>query len=127
MPSKAWKVTLNGKLKDIVTYEDSYKTAEEVKRSLVNHDGYDAGIVVKRHGWGTRRPYLGLNSEKGVREVFRAEVTPTAESHPQYKAVVGPFRTSQAARFMRDCGVNNPHVQTVADAERLAKEQPATV
>ena len=116
MPGRAWKVTLNGKFKDIVTYNDSYKTADEVKRSLVNHDGYDSGIMVTRHGWGTRRPYLGLNAANGIREVFRAE-NPTEESHPQYKAVVGPFQTSRAARYMLD----HPYVETVKEAERLSK------
>jgi hypothetical protein len=121
MGSRAWKVTLNGKFKDIVHYDESYRTADEVKRSLVNHDGYDAGIVVKRHGWGTRRPYIGLNNEAKVFEVFRSEHTPTEESHPQYKAVIGPFRTAKAARLMQEGGPNNPHFLTVADAERAAK------
>jgi hypothetical protein len=112
---------LNGKFKDIVSYDESYKTADEVKRSLVDHDGYDAGIVVKRHGWGYKRPYVGFNNAKGVREMFLSEQEPSEETTPQYKAVVGPFRTSRAARYMVEHGANNPHLQTVADAERLAK------
>ena len=43
-----WKVSLNGEEIDNVPYVESYKTAEEVKRSLVNHDGYDPAIVVER-------------------------------------------------------------------------------
>ena len=46
MASRFWIVTLNGKVTDKVPYENSYKTAAEVKKSLVNHDGYDAGIEV---------------------------------------------------------------------------------
>ena len=65
--------------------------------------------------------YLGLNFP--VRELFRAEETPTKQSHPQYAGVIGPFRTKRGAEFMRKCGRNNPHCQTVADAERLAKDK----
>lgn len=43
-----WDVFLRGKEIDSVPYDESYKTAEEVKKSLVDHDGYDSGIVVKR-------------------------------------------------------------------------------
>ena len=46
MPSRAWKVYLNGKHVDTVFYDTSYRDAEEVKRSLVNHDGYHPGITV---------------------------------------------------------------------------------
>ena len=40
-----------GRLKkiDTVFYSEGDKTiAEEVKRSLINHDGYDSDIIVKR-------------------------------------------------------------------------------
>ena len=36
-----WNVMLNGKEIDSVPYDASYESAEEVKTSLVNHDGYD--------------------------------------------------------------------------------------
>jgi hypothetical protein len=46
---KAFNVYLNGKLIDTVFYSDSSnETCEDVKRSLVNHDGYDSAIVVKK-------------------------------------------------------------------------------
>lgn len=56
------------------------------------------------------------------REVFRSPVTPTRESHgAKYLAVIGPFRTRRAADFMASPGGrNNPHCQSVADAERIA-------
>ena len=44
--SIAWDVFLNGKKIDTVW--DSDKDAADVKRSLVNHDGYDSEIVVKK-------------------------------------------------------------------------------
>jgi hypothetical protein len=126
MASKAWRVTLNGKGIDTVFQDGNKITADDVKRSLVNHDGYDSGIVVRRqYNCGKRpRPYVGLNSAAGVREVFKADETPTEAKTPQYKAVIGPFRTMRAARFMAEHGANNPHLVTVADAERIAA-QPA--
>ena len=45
---KAFDVYLNGKKIDTVFYSDGVKVdCEEVKRSLVGHDGYDPRIVVK--------------------------------------------------------------------------------
>lgn len=41
-----WKVYLNGKLIDEVYYDKSYKTADEVKQSLINHDNYNPNIIV---------------------------------------------------------------------------------
>lgn len=45
MAHNAFNVRLNGKLIDTVFYCDK-EAKEEVKRSLVNHDGYDPEIVV---------------------------------------------------------------------------------
>jgi hypothetical protein len=45
---KRWDVYLNRKHIDQVSYCDSYRNAEEVKRSLVDHDGYDPDIKVRR-------------------------------------------------------------------------------
>jgi len=71
----------------------------------------------------TSRIYVGVKGE--AREIFRAFSTPTQETHGSlYAAVIGPFRTKKGAEFMAKYGKNNPHVQTVADAERLAKELP---
>lgn len=49
----AWNVYLNGKLIDTVFWNKKCDggaiiTAEDVKESLVNHDGYDYRIVVKK-------------------------------------------------------------------------------
>ena len=45
----AFNVYLNGKLIDTVLYSKSSKeTCNDVKRSLVNHDGYHPDIVVKK-------------------------------------------------------------------------------
>lgn len=44
---KAFKVTLDGKMIDMVFYQDSF-TPEEVKRSLIDHDFYNPRINVRR-------------------------------------------------------------------------------
>ena len=44
---QAWNVYLNGKLIDTVFFTPDMG-ADDVKRSLVNHDGYDSGITVRR-------------------------------------------------------------------------------
>lgn len=45
---QAYVVYLNGMEIDKVFYSDS--DCEEVRRSLINHDGYDAGITVEEEG-----------------------------------------------------------------------------
>jgi hypothetical protein len=73
-----------------------------------------------------QRIYVGASRLfTSQRSVFHSDSEPTAETHPQYAYVIGPFRTKRAAEFMRDFGANNPHCQCVADAERLAKLQAA--
>ena len=69
--------------------------------------------------------FLGLKQAR--REVFRADRTPTVDTHGRdYDAVIGPFRTLRGARFMRDHGRNNPHCRCVAEAERLVKKMQST-
>lgn len=46
--------------------------------------------------------YVGLSTD-GSREVFRANETPTPQSHGErFAAVIGPFRTKAGAEFMRN-------------------------
>ena len=60
--------------------------------------------------------YVGY---KGISAIaFKSQSTPTPSTG--YNAVTGPFRTKRAAQFMAKFGRNNPHCQTVHDAERLA-------
>lgn len=69
------------------------------------------------------RIYVGINRDG--RKVFKSETRPTWQnSHDKYGAVWGPFRTMRGARFgASPAARNNPHVQTVADAERIAKSE----
>ena len=86
------------------------------------NDWKDACDTLAVMGNGTiiesSRLYVGCNGAK--REIFRSSVKPTEQTHPQYAAVIGPFRTKRGALFMVQHSHNNPHCQTVGDAERLA-------
>lgn len=66
-----------------------------------------------------RRWYVGFRHP--LCEAFASATTPTPSTHGQYNAVMGPFRTQRAADYCVAAGWNNPHTQTVADCERLAK------
>jgi hypothetical protein len=44
---QAWNVYLDGKLIDTVFY-DKDCDADYVKRGLINHDGYDSSITVRK-------------------------------------------------------------------------------
>lgn len=73
-----------------------------------------------------KRPwiYVGLLKDTWKREVFTSFLRPISETHGHlYGAVIGPFRTKRGATFMTLYGRGNPHVQNVADAERLAKKE----
>jgi hypothetical protein len=66
--------------------------------------------------------YLGRRPQ-GDWILFSSPRTPTRETHGHlYTCVQGPFRTRLAARWFNRYGRDNPHVHTVADAERLARE-----
>lgn len=68
--------------------------------------------------------YIGVGS--GRRELFTSETLPTESTHGSdgagYTYVIGPFRTLRGARFMCIYGQNNPHCQTVSQAETLGKK-----
>lgn len=55
-----WKVMLNGKMIDKV--QDASNDAEEVKRSLVNHDGYDPDIKVVKESTGRSKKLVMTES-----------------------------------------------------------------
>ena len=67
------------------------------------------------------RIYVGVKGT--TRKVFRSEQTPTKLSHgDKYNAVIGPFRSVAGAEVMAKYGRNNPHLQTVSEAEKMAKQ-----
>jgi hypothetical protein len=66
--------------------------------------------------------YVGIKAS-GVRIPFKFECEPTRETHGNiYAAVIGPFRTRRGAWFDAAVGRNNPHIQHVNDAERIARK-----
>ena len=67
--------------------------------------------------------YVGVSRfSHTYRLILTYHKKPTTETHgAMFGAVIGPFRTKRGAQFMELNGWNNPHCQTVADAERLAK------
>jgi hypothetical protein len=70
------------------------------------------------------RWWVGFKSD-GSREAFRTATEPTQDSHGErYFATWGPFRTKRGARVGSSWrAVNNPHMVTVADVERIAKRE----
>lgn len=73
----------------------------------------------------TQKPFIGVKHD-GSREVFFAGNEPADESYDAlYAIVIGPFRTAGGAEIVRDYGRGNPHVQTVEDAERIARSRRA--
>lgn len=63
------------------------------------------------------RPFVGVRS--GQREVFRFRGYPRTDTHPQYGAIVGPFRTMRGARYM----AGSPQCADVGTAERAAEHE----
>lgn len=59
-----WDVSLNGKNIDQVNFSPEM-TAEEVKRSLINHDGYDSSISVRKRNILHSYEHTGRKITKG--------------------------------------------------------------
>jgi hypothetical protein len=69
----------------------------------------------------SKKYYVGTKGLK--REVFTSSTTPTVESHgDRFTAVIGPFYTKAGATVMVNAW-GSPSVQTVADAERIARNR----
>jgi hypothetical protein len=69
----------------------------------------------------TRRTKLYVGRAHGRPEVFRSATEPSEATHGAlYFAVVGPFRT-RAAAYLDARTYPNPHIQCVADAERIIR------
>jgi len=72
---------------------------------------------VKKRKW-----YVGI-AKTGSRVAFGTKAEPTPQTHGStYAAVIGPFITKRGARYMAQHGRNNPHLRSVRDAERIAKQ-----
>jgi hypothetical protein len=75
---------------------------------------------MNRYTW-----YVGVRREDGLRSAIRLPSdmgAPSERTHGRhYAAMIGPFKTKRGALWMATYGRNNPHVQHVDDAERLAR------
>lgn len=70
-----------------------------------------------------RRWYVGVGKTTGCYVAFATRIIPNWNlTGTIYGAIIGPFATRRGARFMARSGRGNPHLQTVADAERIAKK-----
>lgn len=70
--------------------------------------------------------YIGLHRARiGVAyHAFQTSISePTQSDFPIYMAIIGPFWTKRACLWAEKYGYNNPHFQTVDDAERISKEE----
>ena len=66
--------------------------------------------------------YVGDSVDGTGYGIFKSEIAPSIASHGSlYRYVVGPFVTLRGAEFFAQYGRGNPHVQTVSDAERIAR------
>lgn len=64
--------------------------------------------------------FVGVKADR--REIFRSNTEPTERTHgDKFAYAIGPFRTVRGANFMVSFGRNNPHCQSIGDAERLAQ------
>jgi hypothetical protein len=130
--SNAWNVYLDGKLIDTVFYSASARvTADEVKRSLVNHDGYDSRITVRRSNrFAKKNPLTRRESARLIRAARgfmaqgRSPETPRKERHYRFGQasgiaaavqVAGPRRAEIPAAMVRGRAMKahrvsaNPH------------------
>lgn len=66
--------------------------------------------------------YVGIQKCNGRYVSFTSAEAPTFERFgSRFNAVIGPFKTMRGAKWAERHGRNNPHFQTVADAERLSR------
>lgn len=65
--------------------------------------------------------YIGHKG--GNSEAFQSENEPTPESHPNFGAVTGPFRSERGARY--GAGYKGPVLQTVDEFEEAAHREPS--
>ncbi len=69
--------------------------------------------------------YVGHNKDTSELDVIYTDATPESANEKgfeSYSWLIGEFKTLRGARFYQTHGLNNPHVQNVNDAERIAKE-----
>lgn len=67
----------------------------------------------------TRLKYW-VGCSKGSRYAFGSRTTPTEKQYPQYKMVIGPFRTKRAATMIAESNYSII-AYSIDEAEKIAK------
>lgn len=74
------------------------------------------------------RWYVGWNHNERIPFSTKLSKDSIREDYAHiYAAVIGPFRTKQAAKIMAFYGEGNPHMQSVADVERIVDRYNAAI
>jgi hypothetical protein len=70
-----------------------------------------------------KKHYVGKRRSTGKLGTFTSVNVPTEEQYGrEFAYVIGPFKTVGAAEYMAAHGMNNPHLRSVEDAERIVRE-----
>ena len=69
------------------------------------------------------KPYVGKRRADDKVETFRSDTTPTAETHPQYRIVYGPFTTVRGAHEW--VAIYNAGYMTTQDAAEESAQAKA--
>lgn len=88
-PSNAFNVYLNGKLIDTVFYQET--DPAEVRRSLINHDGYDYRIIVRRY-YRSGKAVTKRNPTETEWTGGLPSYLPVVSSHPRRKCHCRPTK-----------------------------------
>ncbi len=78
-------------------------------------------MKAKRTATKRKKLYVGIHKETRKRIPFRSSSDSEAVHGHEFSYLIGPFRTPKAAKIMAAFGGNNPHLQTVYDAEKMAR------
>lgn len=62
MSTSSYNVRLRSKIIDIISFNDPM-TVEEVKQSLINHDGYDPAIIITKRRKVTSKKLLAPSQQ----------------------------------------------------------------
>jgi hypothetical protein len=72
----------------------------------------------------TKYWYVGIVKNTNKYTAFWSDTEPSYDYFGAvYFAVIGPFKTKRAAKWAEKYGLNNPHFQTVNDAEQISKRR----
>lgn len=103
---------------DVAASADRGEALADLRAYRANDPGNPVRLVTR-----TERERIYVLIEIGsARRIEKSATIPTEATHgDRFIAAIGPFRTMRGARYFQAYGRGNPHILTVADAERMAK------